>query len=83
MMNSAIAVRHGASKGVEDGHRLPALWAGYPLNCLNVVSGVAARRALKDQAWQARVKILGGHGHPLPYAHDELCVGPYRHMCPL
>jgi hypothetical protein len=27
---SCIAIGYRVSKGLEDGHRLPALWAGYP-----------------------------------------------------
>jgi hypothetical protein len=36
-----IGIRRGVSKGVEDGHRLPALWVGHPLNRRKAVSGVA------------------------------------------
>jgi hypothetical protein len=36
-----MGVRLGVSKGVKDGHRPPALRAGYPGNGHKAVSGVA------------------------------------------
>jgi hypothetical protein len=49
--NSFIGVRHGVSKGVEDGlwHRPPILLAGHPLNGHKGVEG--------PRAWRARVKL--------------------------
>jgi hypothetical protein len=42
-----IGVWRGASKGVGDGRRPPALWAGHPPNGLMAIWGVARTHGVK------------------------------------
>jgi hypothetical protein len=43
--SSARGVRRGVSKGVEDGHRLPALLAATPETAVRLFQELPARRA--------------------------------------
>jgi hypothetical protein len=56
-----MGVRHGVSKGVEDGHGYPPYRRATP--------EMAVRNS---RAWRAFTILLGVHGHPLPYAHAAL-----------
>jgi hypothetical protein len=45
--------RHSVSKGVEDGGRLPILWAGTPETAVKSFQGWPTGRALRGWAWWA------------------------------
>jgi hypothetical protein len=55
----SIGVRRGVSEMEEEGRRLPAL-------------GVAHPQDVEGSGMAAQVKLLGVHGHSLPYAYDGL-----------
>jgi hypothetical protein len=50
-------VRHGVSKGVEDGHRPPTLQADHPRKGWKAILGVAHPQGIEGRAWRAQVKL--------------------------
>jgi hypothetical protein len=58
---SFISVWRGVSKGVEDGRRAPALWAGH--------SGVALPQGMEGSGMAGPGETLGSAS---PYAHDDI-----------
>jgi hypothetical protein len=58
-LGHGIGVRRGVSKRVEDGRRPSALWAGYPRNCHNAVSGVAYLQGVEGSGKADPGKTLG------------------------
>jgi hypothetical protein len=59
-IGSNMGIWCGVSKGVEDGRRLPALWAGDPLK---------PQDAGHRRAWRGLAILKEVDGHPIPYAH--------------
>jgi hypothetical protein len=56
---------HGVSKGVEDGRRMPTLWAGHPRNSHKAVSGMACPQGIKGSGMAGLGETLGSLWIPL------------------
>jgi hypothetical protein len=59
------AVRRGVSKGVEDAHRLPALWVGHPQNGYKAVPSVARSHGVEGSGLAGLFETIGSPWIPL------------------
>jgi hypothetical protein len=60
-----MGARRGVSRGVEDGLRPPALWAGYTQKGRKAVSGVARQQGIQGSGIVGLGKTLGSPRSPL------------------
>jgi hypothetical protein len=58
-------VQRGVSKREDEGHRPPALWAGYPRNGRKAVSGITHPQGIEESGMAGLAKTLGSPWIPL------------------
>jgi hypothetical protein len=71
-------VRRGVSKGVEDGRRPLALWAGHPRNSHKAVLGVVHPQGVEGSGMAGSGEILGSPWIPLAIGACFLSSKPLR-----
>jgi hypothetical protein len=73
--------RRGVFKGVEDGHKPPALWAGHPCNGRKAVSRVAHLQGVERYGVDGPSDTIGSPwpplAHALAHAHDSQKVNSF------
>jgi hypothetical protein len=64
-VRGSMGVWRGVSKGVEDGRRMPTLWAGHPCNGCKAISGVARPQSVEGLGMTGPRETLGISWTPL------------------